>query len=218
MVAPLSVHTRTHLQTVANRRVWGGVLICYLGAYLFLIVLAGTRLRRVPYNRFRTGNLLFKWQVGSLRHCLCLVPAQICLTVRTWNDMHHALLRCMQKRQGTWLMMTVVVSLVLGWLIQHNSCSGYFTSNVGDFPTEMAATAAVVRHAPCSRHHGLHAVWSHAVAAPADLEAGSALPGEHRNCDVPGEQQEGRGHAACPGVAAGPGLVGGRAGGRSGGP
>lgn len=29
--------------------------------------------------------------------------------------------------------------------MEHNTCAGYFTSNLGDFPSQIAATAAAVR-------------------------------------------------------------------------
>lgn len=78
-------------------RVWAGFTLCYMCAYLFLTVLAGTRLRRLPYNRFRTGNLLFKWQVGTIP-CPASCQRDVPVAQRGDADMCHALLRCRSGR------------------------------------------------------------------------------------------------------------------------
>jgi hypothetical protein len=52
---------------------WGGFSALYFALYAFYNVRARLRLEKLPYNRFRTGNLLQSWQVGSLT---CMVTSR----------------------------------------------------------------------------------------------------------------------------------------------
>lgn len=44
--------------------VWGVLSVVYILTYAFYNARARVRLAKLPYNRFRTGNLLHSWQVG----------------------------------------------------------------------------------------------------------------------------------------------------------
>lgn len=53
--------------------IWAGLLLLYLFVFLFCQTRAGMRLRRLPYQQFRTGNVLQRLQV-----CLAAVLRSAC--------------------------------------------------------------------------------------------------------------------------------------------
>lgn len=64
---PCDPHTRTKIISI----VWGALCLVYFCIYMFFNVRASMRLSRLPYVRYRTGNLLQNWQVRSSTLTFC---------------------------------------------------------------------------------------------------------------------------------------------------
>jgi hypothetical protein len=48
--------------------IWGVLAVVYFIIYMYYNSRARMRLDKLPYNRFRTGNLLQNWQVRRSAH------------------------------------------------------------------------------------------------------------------------------------------------------
>ena len=48
--------------------IWGALAVAYFIIYMYYNSRARMRLDKLPYNRFRTGNLLQNWQVRRSAH------------------------------------------------------------------------------------------------------------------------------------------------------
>lgn len=56
------------LHTKITSAVWGVLSLAYFVMYVYYNNRARVLLERLPYNQFRTGNLLLNWNVSPVAH------------------------------------------------------------------------------------------------------------------------------------------------------
>ena len=61
---------------------WGLFCALYLLLFVFYLVMGGLRLARLPYARYRAGNVLHMWQTRVRKWCVtCRVHAELVGTI-----------------------------------------------------------------------------------------------------------------------------------------